>query len=209
MDNKLKEHWNNAYLNRSVKELGWYESIPEPSLDLIQKANAAKDSRILVAGAGASTLIDYLLNDGYTNITVCDISNIALDLLKKRLGAKASHVQFIHDDLLDSSLLVQQDPFDLWIDRAVFHFFTKESEMESYHRLMEQKLAAKASILIASFTEGTVPKCSGLEVKHHTDKSLSDFMSEGFDLIESFESLYTQPSGNTRDYVYTLFKKKA
>ncbi len=209
MNENLREHWNNAYLNKSVDELGWYEEIPEPSLELIDKTGLENQARVFVAGAGASTLIDHMLNHGWSNISVCDISNIALDLLDKRLGEKAKLLNSIHDDLLEPRVVIREEPYDLWIDRAVFHFFTRSEEKEAYRHLLNRMLKVNAQLMIATFAPGTAPKCSGLDVQHHNAESLQEFLGSDYELIESFETLYTQPSGNTRDYVYSLFKRWA
>lgn len=209
MNHTLREHWNNAYLNKSVSELGWYEEMPEPSLELVNKTEIDKNASVFIAGAGASTLIDHMIGDDWTNITVCDISNIALDLLNKRLGENGKAVNSIHDDLLEPRVIVREEPFDLWIDRAVFHFFTRSEERESYLHLLNKMLKVGGQVLIATFAPGTAPKCSGLDVQHHNAESLQEFLGADYQLIESFESLYTQPSGNTRDYVYSLFKRSS
>ena len=207
MNEALRDHWNQAYLKRPVEELGWYEDIPEPSIELVNKSLITKDARVLISGAGASTLVDHLISVGWTNIHVVDISDIALDLLQKRLGAKADLVTFIQDDLLQPSVLIHEEPFELWIDRAVFHFFTQSDEQIAYHHLLNRMIKKDGALIMASFAPSTVPKCSGLDVKHHDQESLVEFLGDDFQLKESFENLYTQPSGNTRDFTYALFKK--
>lgn len=208
MDLTLKSHWNQAYLNKSVKELGWYEEIPEPSLELVKKSGIASNERLLIAGAGTSTLVDHLLQQNFQSIMVCDISNVALDLLEKRIGSNHPAMHYLHDDLTEPKTLIHEENFKLWIDRAVFHFFTEPYQQEAYKRLLDSKLDKGAKLIIAAFAPGTAAKCSGLDVKHHTVESLQEFLGEDYRLEMAFENLYTQPSGNTRDYIYALFEKR-
>jgi len=152
-------------------------------------------------------LIDELLEQKYTNITATDISEVALDLLKDRLEDEASSVKFIIDDLTNPTLLKDVNSFDLWIERAVFHFFTESKDQDTYVNLLTDKVKKGGHLILATFSLHGASKCSGLPVRKYSKLMLTEKLKEGFELVEHFEHLYTMPSGDTRPYLYTLFKR--
>ena len=207
MESDLKKHWDSAYDNNDISKLGWYEENPIPSLQLIQKCRLSNDARILNVGVGTSTLIDELLNFGYKNIIASDISSTALEKLQKRLGSKKNKVQWVVDDLTNPRLLSKIDPVDLWHDRAVLHFFTTEDEQNIYFSLLKKVIKPKGYVLISTFNSKGAIKCSGLDVHRYDKDLLKDKLGADFKLIEFFNYTYTMPSGDTRPYIYTLFKR--
>lgn len=206
----FERHWSDAYRKTPVKSLGWYEENPTPSLELIGSCNLPDDSLIFNAGAGASTLIECLLNDGFTNIAVNDISSSALLELRNSLSEHShSNVEFIVDDLTDPTSLLDLKNVDLWHDRAVLHFFTEEEQRQSYFDLLKKKVKVDGFVILAEFNLEGAKKCCGLDVYNYNEVMLQDYLGSNFELLKSFNYTYTQPSGNTREYVYTLFKRIA
>jgi hypothetical protein len=206
----FENHWNNAYRKTPLKSLGWYEENPTASLELIGECNLADDALIFNAGAGASTLIECLLNDGFTNIVVNDISASALLELKHSLSKhNHSNVEFIVDDLTKPTSLLKLKNVDLWHDRAVLHFFTTEDQQLSYFNLLKKAVKVGGFVILAEFNLEGAKKCCGLDVYNYNETMLQEHLGTDFELLKSFNYTYTQPSGNTREYVYTLFKRSA
>jgi len=205
----FKKHWNAAYQKSPITNLGWYEENPAPSIELIEACSLPKEALIFNAGAGATTLISELLAKGFENIVVNDISAVALTELKSHLPAPVNaRVQFVVDDLTDPSELLKIKNVDLWHDRAVLHFFTEEKQQKAYFDLLKGALKPKGFVILAEFNLEGAKKCSGLDVFNYNEEMLQKRLGTDFVLLKSFNYTYTQPSGNTREYVYTLFQKK-
>jgi len=206
----IKDHWEKVYKKQALDRLGWYEEKPEPSLELIENCKLAREASILNVGAGATTLVDVLLQKGYTNIQVNDISITALDELKKRLGIELSEkVHWVVDDLCNPGPLLSLDPVDLWHDRAVLHFFNHKDEQESYFNLLRKLVKEGGYAIIAAFNLNGAEKCSGLPVFRYDQQMLQKKIGPNFSLLKSFDYTYLTPSGNPREYVYTLFQRSS
>jgi len=205
-----KKHWNNAYLKSPIKNLGWYEENPKQSIELIEACNLPKDAVIFNAGAGATTLIEKLLDKGYSNIVVNDISSSALVELKNNLSShNHSNVTFLVDDLTNPTALFNIKNVDLWHDRAVLHFFTEKSQQDTYFELLKKTVKIDGFVILAEFNMEGAKKCSGLDVFNYNEMMLQERLGNNFKLLKSFNYTYTQPSGNTREYIYTLFQRTA
>jgi cyclopropane fatty-acyl-phospholipid synthase-like methyltransferase len=202
-----KDHWNKAYARVNDTQLGWYESDVSSSIRLIKKAGIGPGSRLLSVGAGNTTLIDTLLEHGYDNLLATDISEVALHGLQTRIGNLSHKVEWIVDDLTNSTLLKKIPPVDLWIDRAVLHFFTKEAEQMSYFKLLNSLVHKYGYVILAEFNQDSAEKCSGLPVHRYSADMLHEKLGANYNLITSFDYEYTMPSGDLRTYVYTLFQK--
>ncbi len=204
----LIEHWNQIYASKPVQSLSWYEAKPEPSLRLLEKCGLGIKDPILDVGAGASTFIDCLIEKGFQNLYAADISTIALEELKTRLGEeKASRVSWIVDDVTRPSRLAQLSNIALWHDRALLHFLTEEEHRQTYKALLEKVLRPGGCVIIAAFSLRGAQQCSGLPVHNYDQNSIAEFLGQGFELKESFDHLYTMPSGDLRPYIYTLFQR--
>jgi SAM-dependent methyltransferase len=203
----LKLHWNKTYERAKIEKLGWYEESPEPSLRLIKKCNFDKSASLLNVGAGATRLVDELLDDGYKHIIANDISASALDKLKLRLGESANNIKWIVDDLTNATQLCNLDSVDLWHDRAVLHFFSAKKEQDTYFDLLKKLVKKNGFVIIASFNLESATKCSGLAVFRYNEEMLQEKLGASFELIEAFDYTYTMPMGETRKYVYSLFKR--
>ena len=202
-----KTHWDNAYTNSPAEKLGWYETDLSPTLDLLIKSKLNKNARILNVGAGATTLVDNLVADGYSNIIASDISKVSLDQLKARLGNRYKLVEFIIDDLTHPIELLKIDPVDLWIDRAVLHFFNNPEEQNKYFKLLKKTLKKGGYAILAEYNLNGAIKCAGLNVHRYSKEMLQEKLGDGFKLIDSFEYIFTMPHGDLRPYIYTLFCK--
>ncbi len=206
-ENSLTSHWDKTY-TREVKKLGWYEENPEESLKLIEKCGLNKEASILNVGAGASTLIDELVKLDYKNIIANDISSNALDKLKVRIGNDSSKVKWIVDDLTHPTELNHLGEIDLWHDRAVLHFFNEPEEQNSYFDLIQKLVKKNGFVIIASFNLNGAEKCSGLYVFRYNKEMIQKRLGSNFELIEAFDHTYTNPFGDTREYIYALFQRK-
>ena len=208
MNISMKGHWNEIYDALDVDELTWYEEIPEPSIKLLSKCHINEDEPILDVGAGASTFVDYLLTQEFSNILAADISEIALNKLKERLGKeKASSVRWIVDDITNPIHIQNLRDIALWHDRAVLHFLLEEKEQNMYLSTLKKVIKKGGYVIIAAFSLKGAKKCSGLDVKNYDQNMLAKFLGEDFRLLEYFDHTYYMPSGKPRPYIYTLFQK--
>jgi len=204
-DKDLSQHWDKAYDKSEVEKLGWYEEDPVPSLELISDLDLKKSARILNVGAGASTLIDSLLRLGYTGLIANDISASALQKLKDRLGDDKNLVEWIVEDLLAPKSLLEIDAIDLWHDRAVLHFFTKPEQRIAYFQTLRQMVKLNGQVIIAAFNLDGAEMCSGLPVYRYNLNMLENTLGDDFKVETSFNYTYIQPSGNSREYIYSSF----
>lgn len=208
-----KEHWNEIYSWLETEELGWYEEFPEPSLRLLSICDINKDEQILDIGAGSSTFIDHLIDLGFKNIIAVDISEKALDKLKRRLdnnkGEEAIEkvVRMIIDDITNPIHVQKLRDIAIWHDRAMLHFLLKEKDQSEYLSLLKKIIKKNGYVIIATFSLTGAKKCSGLDVKNYDQNMLAKFLGEDFRLIEYFDYIYHMPSGAARPYIYTLFQK--
>lgn len=205
--NTLEHHWNSAYQKTTTEKLGWFEKESKASLDLIKKTGLAKNARILNVGAGATTLIDDLIAIGYSQLIANDISQTALQNLAERLAENKTKVQFITDNLIQPKHLQNIEKVDLWNDRAVLHFFLESNEIKAYFDLLRSKVKKDGFVILAEFAKNGALKCSGLEVRRYDVALLKKELGADFELVESFNYEFTNPNGDPRPYIYTLFKK--
>lgn len=208
-DNKenLGEYWCSMYTDADITKLGWYESGATPSLHLINKTKIKKEAVIFNVGAGSTTLIDQLIEQGYTKLIVNDISSCALNKIKNRIGEAKNNVQWIVDDLINPTELKKLPLVDIWNDRAVLHFFTEEKDQNIYFKLLKQKVNKKGYVILAEFNLEGATSCSGLPVKRYNAKMLQEKLGEDFNLLQEFNYDYIMPNGEKRKYVYTMFQR--
>lgn len=204
----MKEHWDAAYTAKSLDQLGWYQQTPEPSMGLIRSLKLSRYAEIVNIGAGASTLIEHLLEDGFQNITVNDISTVALDKLREELGKEECNVEWVPDNLLEPTLLKEIPMVDLWHDRAVLHFFTEEKDQLAYFNLLKQKVSPKGYVILAAFAKNGSQKCAGLPVLQYDQEMLQQRLGFDFELRQALNFTFINPKGNERPYIYALFQRK-
>lgn len=203
MENLKKAHWENIYLNKTPQEVSWTQEVPETSLRLINSFGLDKTARIIDIGGGESKLVDYLLDQGYENISVLDISANALARAKKRLGEKAEKVTWIEADI---TVFEPKEKYDIWHDRAVFHFLTTDTDIKAYLNLVEQ--AVNKRLIIGTFSTNGPLKCSGLEIKQNDESSLVNTFEKKFNKIECFTENHTTPFYTTQNFIFCTFAKK-
>ncbi|NCO63943.1 MAG: class I SAM-dependent methyltransferase [Flavobacteriales bacterium] len=204
----LKQHWDTVY-QKEDEHLGWFEPNPEQTLALIAETNLSKDATILNVGAGTTTLIEALLDKGFTNIIANDLSNFALRKLKDRVQKSHHyHLKGLVDDLTNPKKLNKLLPIDLWIDRAVLHFFLKEEEQKAYFNLVKKIVSKKGFVIIAVFSLDGAEKCSGLPLQRYNPEMLQNKLGLDFKLIKTFNFTFINPFGGERPYVYTLFQRQ-
>jgi len=205
----LQNHWNKAYQKSPVEQLGWYEENSTPTLELIKKTNLPKEARILNVGVGASTIIDDLLKENFSNLIASDLSEVSLNTLKERIKSVAiDKVQFVVDDLTNPTKLPTLKAVDLWNDRAVLHFFTKKEDQETYFKLLKKLVKPNGYVILAEFALNGAEKCCGLDVFRYNTEMLQKRLGNEFKLKESFNYTFINPRGGERPYVYTLFQRK-
>ena len=198
-----KQHWEAVYQNKSVDSVSWYQERPIVSLELIEQTGIDKDAEIIDVGAGASMLEDYLLEQGYGNITVLDISKTAIDHAQRRLGNKASRVNWMISDI---TTFESEKRFRLWHDRAVFHFLTDAHDRVSYLQKLMQHLEPGGYFILATFGIGGPEKCSGLDIVQYDREKIGALLGESFRLLgERFEEHVT-PGGATQKFNFFLFR---
>ncbi len=201
-----KEHWERIYHQTPVEEVSWFQERPEISLKLIHQAHLKLTDPIIDVGGGASRLVEHLLALGYRNLSVVDISGLALSLAQKRLGGFAGTVRWIEGDI------TRQKPngkFLFWHDRAVFHFLTQVQDRENYLHIMKQSLLPSAYVLLATFSLEGPEKCSGLPVQRYSPESLQSVLGDEFKQIRQYQEGHRTPKGKLQDFIYVLFQKQS
>lgn len=200
-----KAHWENIYKTKSSKDVSWYTPHLDKSMELILNLNLSKDTAIIDIGGGASTLPDDLLAKGFKNLTVLDISAEAIKVSKDRLGNKVNLVQWIEADVTQATL--KSNLYNLWHDRAVFHFLTNSDDRKKYVEHLKQSLKLGGHAIISTFSLKGPLKCSGLEIARYSPGILHAELGNEFKLIESFEEEHATPFGTTQAFVYCHFEK--
>ena len=209
MTSDLKEHWNTAY-NKEDEQLGWFEANPMQTMELVKACNLQKDATILNVGAGTTTLIDTLLEEGYTNIIANDLSDLALEKLKQRIRKSHNYIlTCIKDDLTNPQKINKFQNIDLWIDRAVLHFFLTQEEQKSYFSLIQKTVSNNGYVIIAVFSLEGAQKCCGLDLKRYNLEMLQNNLGTHFRLIKTFNHTFINPFGGERPYIYTLFQRQS
>jgi SAM-dependent methyltransferase len=198
-----KVHWEKVYETKSPQEVSWTQEIPETSLKLIRETNIAKDAPIIDIGGGDSKLVDFLLDEGYTNITVLDISANALERAKKRLGEKADLVQWVVSDINEFNPTRQ---YAIWHDRAVFHFVTDEVYIKRYVDMVSKFTSEQ--FILGTFSENGPLKCSGLEIKQYNQEKLVHLFGHSFDLTSCFTEDHKTPFDTIQNFIFASFKRR-
>jgi cyclopropane fatty-acyl-phospholipid synthase-like methyltransferase len=199
----LKKHWETVYETKQAHEVSWTQEIPKTSLDFIHSFHLPKSSKIIDIGGGDSKLVDYLLNEGFEDITVLDISEKALNKAKDRLGEKAKIVHWIVSDI---DKFETDTVYDVWHDRATFHFLTTKNQVSHY--LATAKKAVKSYMLIATFSENGPKKCSGLEIKQYSEPELQEQLDGGFEKIKCIHEDHRTPFNTTQNFLFCSFRSK-
>ena len=199
-----KKHWENIYKTKEINGVSWYQSIPQESIDLISKFSRSKNEKIIDVGCGKGFLVDNLLKLGFIDISLLDISIDALEEVSKRIGNKK--VKCIEGDILNVNL---KNNFDIWHDRAVFHFITEREGIKKYVSICNEKINRNGTLIIGTFAEDGPLKCSGLEIKRYSIKNLKEIFKENFEFVEGFKKLHSTPFDTQQSFTFCVFKKFA
>ena len=199
-----ERHWESIYQTKSLEEVGWYQVLPQPSLDLITKLGLAPDDPLIDIGGGDSLLVDHLLDRGHTDLTVLDISGRALDRARKRLGNLAARVHWIQQDITQ---FTPPRSYACWHDRAAFHFLVNDVDVSSYKEVMTQSLRPEGKAILGVFSDQGPTKCSGIPIRQYTEQSLERVFSDDFEMIDSLRVDHKTPGGAIQNYVFGVFIK--
>ena len=175
-----KKHWENIYKTKDLKDLGWYQPIPKTSIDFLNQFNISQTAKIIDIGGGDSFFVDHLLNSGYKDVTVLDISISSLNRAKQRLGDKALKVKWI---VADAATFKPTEKYDFWHDRAAFHFLTEEQDIANYIDIVQQNLKPGGVLVIGTFSEQGPDKCSGIKIKQYSELSMTGRLKKFFKKI--------------------------
>ena len=198
-----KDHWEQVYATKPTKRLGWYKPRLQTSLSWIEKLGLTTDAPIIDVGGGASTLVDDLLGAGYRSITVLDISENALSSVRSRLGEKAERVAWLNGDI--TSIDLPANHYELWHDRAVFHFFTEPDQQRKYRDKLLSALKPGGHLIISTFAPEAPPVCSGLPVQRYNLQPLMDTLGDKFELLSHQKSKHVTPGGVEQMYLCCHF----
>ncbi|HMI07603.1 MAG TPA: class I SAM-dependent methyltransferase [Flavobacterium sp.] len=199
-----KEHWENVYTTKGPQEVSWFQEYPKTTINYLEGLNLSKTANIIDVGGGDSNLVDALLEKGYQNIWVLDISAAALEKAKARLGEKANQVQWIVSDITEFE---PEMKFDFWHDRAVFHFLTEEKSISKYVSIVSETVSETGHFLLGTFSETGPLKCSGLEIKQYSEADMKSAFNEGFTAIKCFTESHTTPFNTVQNFRFCGFKK--
>ena len=199
-----KQHWETVYQTKAADAVSWYRPHLDTSIDLIVEAVPDRDAAIIDIGGGEATLVDDLLAKGYRQLSVLDISQVAIEVAKQRLGMQAAQVTWLSANALKASLPKQH--FDLWHDRALFHFLTATEQRTAYVDQLTQALKPGGHVVIATFSPQGPERCSGLEVVRYDAASLQRALGSRFELVESLLELHHTPWNTTQSFTYCHFQ---
>ena len=203
MSNRYKDHWENVYNTKKENEVSWYQNTPQKSIDLIKSINLDLESNIIDVGAGDSRLVDNLISLGFKNITVLDISSKSIEKAKIRLGEKSELINWVVSDIND----FQSDAtYDLWHDRAAFHFLKSTKKIKSYIKLVNKLINKKGNLIVATFSKKGPLKCSGLEISQYDSKEISELF-ENFKLNHSEIYIHKTPFNTNQEFIYNILSK--
>lgn len=200
-----RSHWENIYHNKPLETVSWYQPNPETSLKFIHQLDLPKSAKIIDIGGGDSFLVDYLLELGYEDITVLDISHTAIERAKARLGSKADKVQWITTDILDFRPTEQ---YDFWHDRAAFHFLTEENDVDHYIETTGNAISKNGMMVIGTFSKLGPKKCSGIDIKQYSEQTMTDRFEKYFEAIECFSVDHKTPFETIQNFAFCSFKRK-
>ena len=197
-------HWKNVYTTKAENQVSWFQENPAISLRLLRDAKATPDSRVIDIGGGASRLVDALLEQGFRALSVLDISAAALDTAKKRLGAASADVDWI---VADITAWTPTRTYDVWHDRAAFHFLTLPADRDAYLDRLRAATAPGSQVIIGTFALDGPEKCSGLPVQRHDSKSLTVLLGPAFELVASDDEAHHTPWDAVQHFQFSRFRR--
>lgn len=206
-DSRKKRHWENIYQTKdTTTDVSWYQSYPQTSMDLILSTEVGKDGSLIDVGSGDSRLVDALLELGFNNLSMLDISAESLEKAKARLGDKAASITWIESDVLE---LDTSERFDVWHDRATFHFLTKGKDIARYIEIAGKLINPNGHLVISTFSINGPKQCSGLDITQYSEDLIKETFKKDFNHVKSFEETHTTPFGTEQNFLWTVFKRTA
>lgn len=201
-----KRHWENIYDRKGPQDVSWFQAIPVTSLRLLDEYGARPDHSVIDVGGGDSPLVDHLLERGFTDVSVLDISGAALRKSQERLGAAADQVHWIE---ADATSFIPDAPFDVWHDRAVFHFLTNDAQVEAYLDRVARFLKPDGLLILATFSESGPEKCSGIPVKRYSEAAMTERLQRICERIKCFTVDHVTPFDTVQNFLFCAFRKRA
>jgi SAM-dependent methyltransferase len=198
-------HWDRIYDSKAEDEVSWFQPYPKTSMEFVQLFDLPFDANIIDIGGGDSHFVDALLQKGYKNISVLDISANAIERAKHRVGDNASMVHWIVSDVTEFHAHVK---FDFWHDRAAFHFLTTESKVDKYVAIAENLVKKGGYLVLGTFSETGPKKCSGLEIKQYSEISMSARFEVAFNPVKCISEDHTTPSNTVQNFLFCSFRRK-
>jgi len=199
-----KDHWEKVYNTKAYAEVSWYQPDSKTSLKLIDKIKLSNKAAILDVGGGDSHLVDHLINRGFRDISVLDISGKALEKAKKRLGPLAAGITWLEADVAEFE---PKQKYDFWHDRAVFHFLTAPNQIDHYVKIVSENVKPNGYFLLATFSDQGPLKCSGLDVSRYSLQDHAQLFAPYFEVQNSFTEDHKTPSGGVQNFSFTLFRR--
>lgn len=200
-----RNHWERVYSTKSAESVSWYQPHADQSLALIKSTGIPRSGSIIDVGGGASTLVDDLHSAGYTNLTVLDLSASALETARRRMGALATRIKWLEGDVTMTEL--PRHRFDVWHDRAVFHFLTEEVQRKAYVQAVLNAVKPLGHIIVATFAEDGPTQCSGLPVMRYSPEGLHAEFGDSFSLLGQERETHHTPFGTTQKFIYCYCRK--
>lgn len=205
IESKRKSHWENVYETKQDHEVSWFQEYPELSLEFIRRYLADKNAPMIDVGGGNSRLVELLAAEGFSQLSVLDISAAALERTKTKLGEMADIIEWHVSDVLTFDT---QDKYALWHDRATFHFLTEVADIEKYTEQVAGALQTGGILVLATFSTSGPLRCSGLEITQYSKVTAVETFKTHFDLLESRETVHQTPFDNEQNFIYNIFKRK-
>jgi 2-polyprenyl-3-methyl-5-hydroxy-6-metoxy-1,4-benzoquinol methylase len=203
--NSSKQHWENVFKTKAPEEVSWFQTYPKTSIEFVNLFDLPLEANIIDIGGGDSHFVDALLDKGFKNIYVLDISSNAIEKAKQRLGERASKVNWIVSDIREFEPKVQ---FDLWHDRAAFHFLIAEESIYKYVSVAEDAIKKDGYLILGTFSENGPQKCSGLEIKQYSEASMSARFEVVFDRIKCITEDHVTPFNTVQNFLFCSFRKR-
>lgn len=199
-----KKHWENIYQTKELKDVSWFQPTPETSLDFFKQFNVPTTAKVIDIGGGDSFLVDHLVELGYQDISVLDISAAAIERAKQRLGDKAKNVKWI---VADAANFKPTEKYDFWHDRAAFHFLTEEQEITDYLQTAQESINPTGVLVIGTFSEQGPKKCSGIEIKQYSETTMTERLKKFFEKIKCITVDHKTPFDTIQNFVFCSFRK--
>lgn len=205
MDQSIQQHWDQVFASGQETELSWFQPYPVTSMEFIELFKLPLEARIIDIGGGDSHLVDALIKKGYQNVYVLDISSNAIERSKQRLGSSASNVQWLVSDITDFEPAVE---FDLWHDRAAFHFLTTEEKINKYISIAQKAIKKDGYLILGTFSENGPKKCSGLEIRQYSEILMSERFDKYFQKVKCIKEEHHTPSNAIQNFLFCSFRRK-